>query len=190
MLQSIPAGYEMRALAPTALGCTGQLEWAGPSLVLCVGVPAMTAKPPESPHPALLAMLICDQAIREGGTNKVSLIGIFDQIFARGFPFEWIRPVALYARLTDAQGQYRMRVELVRIADEQAVGRGDFETPTIADRMRAHEITLEFNRLRFEQPGRYEFRLFANDRYVGGAVLNVVQREEREPPNREVPEHD
>lgn len=150
----------------------------------------MTAKPPESPHPALLAMLICDQAIREGGTNKVSLIGIFGQIFARGFPFEWIRPVALYARLTDAQGQYRMRVELVRIADEQAVGRGDFETPTIADRMRAHEITLEFNRLRFEQPGRYEFRLFANDRYVGGAVLNVVQREEREPPNREVPEHD
>jgi hypothetical protein len=39
-----------------------------------------------APHPVFKAMLICDQAIREEGTGKTSLIGIFEQIGARRFP--------------------------------------------------------------------------------------------------------
>lgn len=72
-----------------------------------------------------------------------------------------------------------MRVELVRLEDEQAVGRGEFQA-NIGDRMRAHEITMEFGRLRFERPGRYESRLFASGRYLGGAVLDVVQVESQQ----------
>ena len=44
-----------------------------------------------------------------------------------------------------------------------------------ASRMGAHELTFMINRLVFEKPGRYEFRLFANGRHVGGAPLDVVQ---------------
>lgn len=137
---------------------------------------------PEPPHPALIAMLLCDKAIREAGTNKVTLVGIFDRIFSSVFPFDWLKGVAVYARLTDAQGMYNMRIELVRLEDEQAVGRGEFQV-TVEDRMRAHEITMEFGRLRFEHPGKYEFRLFANDRYLGGAALDVVQVKTDERPS-------
>lgn len=136
-------------------------------------------RPPEPPRPAVVAMLVCDQAIREAGTNKVTLVGIFERISSPVFPFDWVRGATIYARLTDAQGVYNMRIELVRLEDEQAVGRGDFQV-TLEDRMRAHEITMEFGQLRFERPGRCEFRLFANDRYLGGAILDVVHLGARE----------
>jgi hypothetical protein len=65
-------------------------------------------------------MLVCDQAIREAETNKVSLVGIFDQIRGAEFPLAWARPTAVYARVTDAEGHYQMRLELVRLEDEQS----------------------------------------------------------------------
>src|SRR5262249_38121679 len=59
---------------------------------------------PDLPHPALQAMLCADNAIREAGTNKVTLVGIFDQIFGTAFPLTWTRPIFVYMRITDAQG--------------------------------------------------------------------------------------
>jgi len=41
------------------------------------------------------------------------------------------------------------------------------------------ELIFNLDRLIFERPGRYEFRLFAGDRHVGGVVFTVVQIEER-----------
>lgn len=130
-------------------------------------------RPPEPPRPAVGAMLVCDQAIREAGTNKVTLVGILERISSSVVPFDWMRGITVYARLTDAQGVYNMRIELVRLEDEQAVGRGDFRV-TLENPRRAHEITMEVGELRFERPGRYEFRLFADDRYLGGVILDVV----------------
>ena len=67
-------------------------------------------------------MLICDIAIRETQTNKVTLVGIFDRVMATDFPVTYARPIAVYARITDAQGTYDLRLELVRLEDEQTVG--------------------------------------------------------------------
>ena len=136
-------------------------------------------RPPEPPRPAVVPILICDQAIREVGTNKVTLVGIFERISSSVFPFDWVRGGTVYARLTDAQGMYSMRIELVRLEDDQAVGREDFQV-TLENRMRVQEIITEFGQLRFEHPGTYEFRLFANDRYLGGAILDVVDLEAQE----------
>ena len=128
----------------------------------------------------MVPMLVCDQAIREVGTNKVTLVGIFEGISSSAFPFDWMRGVTVYARLTDAQGVYDMRIELVRLLeDEEAVGGEDFQE-TVEDRMRVQEIIMAFGRIRFEHPGKYEFRLFANDRYLGGAVLDVVHSDAQE----------
>mgnify|MGYP001619372717 CR=1 FL=1 len=127
----------------------------------------------------MVPMLVCDQAIREVGTNKVTLVGIFEGISSSVFPFDWVRGVTVYARLTDAQGVYDMRIELVRLEDGQAVGGEDFQE-TLEDRMRVQEIMMAFGRLRFERPGKYEFRLFANDRYLGGAVLDMVHLDAQE----------
>lgn len=137
---------------------------------------------PQAPHPALLAMLVCDQAIREVGTNRVTLVSIFNNIAASRFPFAYRAPLAVYARLTDAAGAYRFRLELVRQEDEHAIGQADVET-TIPDRMGTHELTFQIRAIDFERPGRYEWRLFANGRYLGSMVMVVVdatQQEEEE----------
>lgn len=70
-----------------------------------------------------------------------------------------------------------MRLELVRLDDEHAVGRTEMPA-TIADRLNSHELTFNIDRLVFERAGTYEFRLFANNRFVGGMKLYVVQLEE------------
>jgi len=129
----------------------------------------------ELPRPVLQAMLVCDQAIRDAETNKVSLVGIFDQIRGAEFPLAWARPTAVYTRVTDAEGHYQIQQELVRLEDEASVGRVDVEM-TAGDRMGFGELIFKFDRLIFERPGRYEFRLFAGDRYVGGVVFTVIQR--------------
>ena len=123
----------------------------------------------------LQAMLVCDQAIREVETNKVTLVGIFDRIFGGQFPLAWTRPTAVYARVTDAEGEYEVQLELVRLEDEQTIGRLDGRT-TIGDRVASHELIFDLGTgLIFERAGRYEFRLFAGSKHVGGAPLTVVQ---------------
>lgn len=120
-------------------------------------------------------MVVCDQAIPHADTNKVTLVGIFDRIQGGQFPLHWARPTAIYARVTDAEGDYEIRLELVRLEDERTVGRVDGRI-AIEDRMASREMIFDLEAaLVFERPGRYEFRLFADRRHIGGTVLTVIQ---------------
>ena len=129
----------------------------------------------ELPRPVLQAMLVCDQAIPHADADKTTLVGIFNRMEIDQFPQRWSRPTTLYARVTDAEGDYAIRLELVRLEDERTVGRADSRLD-IEDRMASHEMIFDLEEvLVFERPGRYEFRLFADGRHVGGTVLTVVQ---------------
>jgi hypothetical protein len=135
------------------------------------------SQPVQGAHPVLKAMLVCNQAIREAGTNKVTLVGLFDRISSPGFPMGYVGGLAVYARVAEAAGHYAIRLELVRLDDEQAIGRTETEI-TISGRMGTHELTFEIGRIDFERSGSYEFRLFANGRFVGSAPLYVVESDE------------
>ena len=126
---------------------------------------------PTAPHPVLNAMLICDLAIREEGTGKVSLIGIFENIGASQFPIS--QRLCVYVKLVDAEGEYEIRLELVRIEDLQILGQGQFRG-TFQDRMTPAEIAFDLA-LSFDRPGRYEFRLHANNKWVASKSFSVVQ---------------
>ncbi|MBI2115772.1 MAG: hypothetical protein HYT85_11895 [candidate division NC10 bacterium] len=126
---------------------------------------------PTAPHPALNAMLICDLAIREEGSGKVSLIGIFENISASQFPIQ--QGLCVYAKLVDAEGEYQFRLELVRLEDLQILGQGEFRV-AFADRMTPAEIIFNLG-VGFDRPGRYEFRLHANNKWVASKSLSVVQ---------------
>jgi hypothetical protein len=127
---------------------------------------------PPAPHPSLNAMLACDRAIRDPETRKVTLVGIFDRLGFPRLPADSVTGMSIYARLTDAQGRYHLRLELVRLEDYQTIGRGEMDV-TIEDRLRTTEVTLHLEAVRFETPGTHEFRLFANDRFLGGLTLIV-----------------
>jgi hypothetical protein len=126
-----------------------------------------------SPHPNLNAMLLCDHTIREQGTGKISLIGIFENISAASFPV--IHPaLSVYAKLGDAQGEYTIRLELIRLDDSHLVAQGTLKT-AFTDRMTPAELVFALQNLGLERPGRYEFRLHANERFVAGKSFTVVE---------------
>src|SRR5262245_55599957 len=124
-------------------------------------------------HPVINAVLICDFAIREEGSGKISLIGIFEELRSRSFPFRHPQ-LCLYAKLTDAEGTYKIRLELVRLGDLNIVGLGELEV-TLMDRNKVGEIVFQLVGLVFERPGRYDFRLYANGRHFGNKTFNVVE---------------
>jgi hypothetical protein len=131
---------------------------------------------PRPPQPTFNAMLICDNAIREEGTGKVSLIGIFASIGSLQFPVLH-QSLCVYVNIGDAQGRYHLRLEMLRTDEMKVIGRGEVEA-TVADRMKPTEIVIELNGLLFDRPGRYEFVLYANDNLVGRKSFDVVELKE------------
>jgi hypothetical protein len=127
---------------------------------------------PAAPHPVLNAMLISDQAIREEHTGKVSLIGIFENIYSTAFPSA--HPgCAVYVKVTDAFGDYDLSLDLVRVDDLQILGQGRVHA-TVGDRLNPAEWVFNLNGLIFERPGRYEFRLSANGQHVASKTFSVI----------------
>jgi len=138
--------------------------------------PVETTAPP---HPAINAMLICDQALVEESTAKSTLVGVFETINAFQFPARH-GPCCVYAKVTDAEGQYRIRLDLVRLEDLSVLGQGQFNA-TFGNRMSSAELVFQLYGLTFPEPGRYEFRLYANNRWMGSKALNVVRAPEPKP---------
>jgi hypothetical protein len=106
-----------------------------------------------------------------------------ENIAAHQFPAGW-GLLTVYAKLTDAQGDYRIRLELIHLSDLTVIGQGQFRA-TISDRMVPAELVFQIGGLVFQKPGPYEFRLYANDRWVGSKSLRLVQAPEPVPQ----PEH-
>jgi hypothetical protein len=117
-------------------------------------------------------MLLCDLTIREHGTGKISLIGVFENISATTFPVVH-RALSVYAKLADAEGEYAIKLELVRLDDGRVIAQGVLRA-TFADRMTPGELIFNLENLAFERAGRYEFRLYAEDRFVAGKSFTVV----------------
>jgi hypothetical protein len=121
-------------------------------------------------------MVICDQAIREEGTGKISLIGIFENIHAGFFPIRH-PSMAVYVQISDAQGEYDLRLELVRLDDMMTIGRGQGRA-SIGNRLQPSDILFNLLLLEFQRPGVYEFRLFANSRHLASKSFRVIKFEQ------------
>jgi hypothetical protein len=129
------------------------------------------SKDPSPHHPKFNAMLVCDVTLRDAETGKVSLIGIFSDVRALSFPV--LQPsLSVYLNLSDVQGDYDLKIELRRLDDDRLVGEGG--AGLSLDRPNA-EIVFEMRNLVFPTEGRYEFRVHANDRFVGNKPFNVVK---------------
>jgi len=120
-------------------------------------------------------MLICDSTIREIGSGKVSLIGIFASISADSFP-AMHHALSVYANLADADGNYRFRLTLQRRDDGALLGEGGMDA-VAEDRLKPLELVFDLRGLVFERPGRYDFTLYANGRHVGTKAFEIVKIE-------------
>ncbi len=62
--------------------------------------------------PHLVAAIVCDVAVADPTTNKKSLNGVFDRLSVGKFPAK--RPVSLYFKITDAEGNYDLDIRHVQ----------------------------------------------------------------------------
>jgi len=127
--------------------------------------------------PSLLAILLCDQVIIEQGTGKKILVGVFEEIRSPSEPI--VQRVGFFARMTDLEGRYGFAIKVVRVAAEGEIvvaGGGIQMEQPIADRLLNVDIALNVPAI-FPNFGMYEFQLFANDMYIGRAVLNCRKQE-------------
>ena len=125
-----------------------------------------------TPYP--LAILLCDQIIVDEISKKKTIVGIFDLIYAEKFPAEH-RPLSVYVRLTDAEGQYAFRMDYVQVKNDKLLAQTEIPGVSINDRLKAHELIMQFPPIKIPEPGEYEFRLWANDRYIGRMKFTALK---------------
>ena len=127
------------------------------------------------PVPKTNAMLICDYVITERGTNKKSLIGVFENIGAATFPCTHFA-MSVYVKLTDAQGSYKFRLDLVSLTDDKTIGQSEMPHEVhVPSPLVAHELVFNLRGVRFMHSGEYEFRIFANGAIFGQKKFVVEQ---------------
>ena len=134
--------------------------------------------------PKANAMLLCDSVITEVGTNKKTLIGVFENINVIKFPTIH-HFLAVYIKLTAAKGTYRFKLELVNLQSNTIIGKGEIpQDIAINNPLGAHELVFNLGDLRFDTPGGYEFRIFANDKIFEQKTFLVRRIEIKQMPER------
>ena len=124
-------------------------------------------------EPSITSFLISDMVIQEKGTNKWSAIGIFDKIIATQFPFVQPR-LALYIRLSDAEGDYTIRVEF---CDDNDCILAIFEGIRLSIPSRLHNPDLGITTLNLpiQKPGKFYFKLYFNEKFAKDFPLIVEE---------------
>lgn len=123
----------------------------------------------DQPIPTVTAMLLCDQAIVEAGTNKKSLIGIFERVFGMVFPLA-IPRLSVYVRIVDVQGLYPFQLRIVKLKDESLIAELKVQGK-LPDAMQASELVFNFLGLRIPEEGKYEFQLYTGETYLHRVTL-------------------
>ena len=124
-------------------------------------------------------MLVCDYVITEQGTNKKSLVGIFENIGVVQFPATH-HSLSVYVKLTDARGNYHFHLELVSLKTEVAVAKCDVPGEAqISNPLSSHELVFSLRGLQFPHAGEYEFRIFANGHIFGQKMFLVSELPKR-----------
>lgn len=126
----------------------------------------------EHPLPSIVAALLCDRVITEAGTNKKTVVGVFDTLHAVQLPFQV--QFSLYIRLTDAQGRYRFEVKIVHLETDTPLAGARTSELQMGDPLGYYELVMPFPSIPFPTEGRYEFQIYANDVYVGRTTINAI----------------
>jgi hypothetical protein len=127
--------------------------------------------------PILLALVLCDTAIREVGTNKLSLIGTFSGVSANTFPCVH-QTITVYVALTEGLGNVPCKLRLTSLTSGDTI----FEIPgqiNFVDRTSVPELVFQLNQVRFDAPGMYAIEFWAGDDVLGSRKINVQKVEVR-----------
>ena len=130
--------------------------------------------------PYLLAILVCDSGTVDRNSGKKTLVGIFDRVIAKEFPTS--RWLSVYFKLSDAQGNYRFKVQYAQVETDKILAEAETkDLQIIKSRLDTFDSLIGFPvALPIPEVGQYEFRLYANNMFLGRIAINAVPRDKRE----------
>lgn len=128
--------------------------------------------------PIVLALVLCDTIIREAGSNKLSLIGTFNGIFANTFPC--VHPsLSVYIAITEGRGRVQCKLRMTSLVDNKIIfelpGQIEFGGPTSVG-----ELVFQLQQIRFEEPGIYSIEFWAQDDLLASRKLNAQKLENQQ----------
>jgi hypothetical protein len=129
--------------------------------------------------PVVKSFLIADTVIQDRLSGKWSIIGVFDRIMTGAFPV--FHPLALYLKLGDTAGKYKIKVEL-RDANDRQVALIEGNQIDVKAPIQTVELGLRMPPIPLERAGKYQFQLHVNDEFVASAPLEVLQVQMPPPP--------
>ncbi|HET6516451.1 MAG TPA: hypothetical protein VFG09_14960 [Thermodesulfovibrionales bacterium] len=120
----------------------------------------------EKTRPALNFTLVCDDIRQEVG-GKISLMGLFENIYATQFPAVQLR-LAIMNEWSDGTGEFDALLRILS-PDRKAVLRETQTRLRLTDaRYRHRDISIHLN-IEFKEPGTYWI-----ENYVDGVLVNSV----------------
>jgi hypothetical protein len=124
------------------------------------------------PVPQCKAILLCERAIREAGTNQHSLIGIVRRFVVPRLPAQ-SQPVTAYLQLAEGVGSYNISAEVRDLTTGQPLAQGQGATIEFQDRLTVLEFLLPLPPLPLRQEGGLELVVFANGEEIDRQKITV-----------------
>ncbi|MFH0938019.1 MAG: hypothetical protein V1899_01860 [Planctomycetota bacterium] len=128
--------------------------------------------------PIVLALVLCDTIIREVGTNKLSLIGTFNNIFAQNFPC--VHPnISVYVAITEVHGRVPCELRMTSLDQGLTV----FKLPgqiEIGGPTPVAELAFQLQQIRFDQAGSYAIEFWGGGTLLVSRKLHVQKMEQRQ----------
>jgi hypothetical protein len=123
--------------------------------------------------PRVLTLTPADTVSRDAGTGKFSLLGIYNTIVARAFPY--VHPsMGLYLALTDGRGKIPLVLRLIDADEERAPVFKVEATLDSSDPTQVTEAGFVLQRLEFPKPGEYVLQLSAGEEVLMERRLTVM----------------
>ena len=124
--------------------------------------------------PLLLAILVCDEVIRDERTHKETLVGLFNTIHATSFPCVHSH-LNVFISLTNGHGTAPSELRLVRRDTGQALSgfKGSVKFPSP---LAVVNVNFDMANAAFPVAGSYSFDFYCHDTLVGSRPFEVVQQ--------------
>jgi hypothetical protein len=128
----------------------------------------------KKPPPKCKAILLCDQAIVEAVTGKVSVIGIFDNWFVPQFPC-LIRPFMAFLQLTDGVGKYGVSVDVHDLQADQIIAQARVAEVVFPERVSKVNLMIPVPPLPLQHAGSYDFVVLADGQEIDRQQFQAIQ---------------
>ena len=128
--------------------------------------------------PFLLAILVCDSGTVDRNSGKKTLVGVFNRVVGRTFPTS--RWLSLYFRFTDAEGRYQFKVQYAQVKTGNILVQAETDVLSVENRLDTRDFLISYPApVPIPEAGQYEFRLYANDMFLGRISIDAVLREKQ-----------